>query len=133
MQSSVQTLLGGFRMASELLRPAVVGFIDLIVRDSTSNQLSVEEFIIPEQSPVTGRPLSQSGIRQVSNSLVLSVVRGEEQYFNPPSHLELQSGMTLVALGELDELECLGRYINGADVVTPQSNNPGGFVVVNKR
>ncbi len=125
--------IGGVRMASELLRPAVVGFIDLIVRDSTSNQLSVEEFIIPEQSPVTGRPLSQSGIRQVSNSLVLSVVRGEEQYFNPPSHLELQSGMTLVALGELDELECLGRYINGADVVTPQSNNPGGFVVVNKR
>lgn len=124
--------IGGLRMASELLRPAVVGFIDLIVRDSQSNQLSVEEFLISEKSPLRGRPLSQSGIRQVSNSLVLSVVTNGEQYFNPPPQLLLQSGMTIVALGEIDELECLGRYINGHDVVIPHSNSLSEIAVIHK-
>ncbi len=109
--------IGGMRMASELLRPAVVGFIDLIVRDSQNNQLSVEEFLIPPNSPIEGRILSKSGIRQVSNSLVLSIVHEGQQFFNPPPNLKLLSGMTIVALGDLDELSCLGRYINGHEVV----------------
>ena len=113
--------IGGLRMASELLRPAVVGFIDLIVRDSQNNQLSVEQFLIPTESPVEGRLLSKSGIRQVSNSLVLSIMHEGNQYFNPPPNLKLLAGMTIVALGELDELECLARYINGQEVVTPKS------------
>ena len=104
-------------MASELLRPAVVGFIDLIVRDSEDNQLSVEEFLIPDNSPINGRVLSNSGIRQVSNSLVLSIVHEGQQFFNPPSNLKLLPGMTIVALGDLDELSCLRRYIDGHEVV----------------
>lgn len=115
--------IGGLRMASELLRPAVVGFIDLIIRDSQSNQLSVEEVLIPSGSPVEDRRLSKSGIRQVSNSLVLSIMHEGEQYFNPPPNLTLLAGMTIVALGDVDELECLARYINGHDVVTPRSSS----------
>ena len=104
-------------MASELLRPAVVGFIDLIIRDSPQNQLSVEEVFIPEQSPLSGRLLAESGIRQVSNSLILAVIKseGEERIFNPPPQLRLYPGMTLVALGELDELKCLHRYVYGEE------------------
>jgi len=111
--------IGGLRMASELLRPAVVGFIDLIIRDSPQNQLSVEEVFIPEQSPLSGRLLAESGIRQVSNSLILAVIQGErgDRIFNPPPQLRLHPGMTLVALGELDELKCLYRYVHGEDVL----------------
>ena len=109
--------IGGLRMASELLRPAVVGFIDLIIRDSPQNQLSVEEVFIPEQSPLSGRLLAESGIRQVSNSLILAIImsEGEERIFNPPPQLRLHPGMTLVALGELDELKCLYRYVYGEE------------------
>ena len=116
--------IGGLRMASELLRPAVVGFIDLIVRDSEDNQLSVEEFVVPSNSPVQGLALSQSGIRQVSNSLVLSIVYGEKQFFNPPPTIELREGMIIVALGEVDELSCLRRYIAG-EVVLVTNNGKG--------
>ena len=109
--------IGGLRMASVLLRPTVVGLMDLIVRDSAQSLLSVEEFNIPEASPLNGSSLSHSGIRQVSNSLVLLVVTESGPVFNPSPQLTLEAGMTIVALGELDELDCLERYIQGEAVL----------------
>ena len=110
--------IGGLRMASELLRPTVVGFVDLIVRDSIDNQLTVEELLIPAHSPLCGKQLLNSGIRKIGNVLVLSVFFKKKQYFNPPPELVLEEGMTLVALGEIDDLDHLKNYVIGA-VIPP--------------
>ena len=42
---------------------------------------------------------------------------GGDRIFNPPPQLRLHPGMTLVALGELDELKCLYRYVHGEEIL----------------
>ena len=93
------THIGGRRMAHELLRPTVVGFLDIIARDMRRN-LDIEEIVIPERSPVAARTLARSKIRQESNALVLAVKdsNGDSTY-NPTPDFELRAGMTLVVLG----------------------------------
>ena len=139
------TTIGGLRMASEMMRPTVVGFIDLIVRDSEDNQLTVEELEIPPNSPLDGVELSRSEIRKVGNVLVLSVVRElteveqaqskaqgdgsakpgrKDHTFNPPPHFMLKAGMTLVALGELKDLSKLKEYVNSDAPPRSSSSSP---------
>ncbi len=106
--------IGGRRMAHELLRPNVVGFIDLIVRDS-DRTLSVEECLLPVHTPVHGRTLAKSGIRQVSQVLVLSVLLadGKRYEFNPAPDFVLESGMTLIVLGEPESIARLYAHVSG--------------------
>lgn len=107
------THIGGRRMAHELLRPNVVGFLDLLSRDLERN-LGIEEVTVPPDSPLAGKKLSESKIREVSSALVLAVVRDGEQIYNPPPTMELGAGMTMIVLGELDQIERLNRYVRGA-------------------
>ncbi len=104
--------IGGRRMANEMLKPSVVGFIDLLVGD-LDRSLTVGECLIPKQSPLDGVYLADSGIRQEVNVLVLSILcKGGAHYeFNPPPSFRLQEGMTLVVLGEKDAIERLEAYV----------------------
>ncbi len=111
------THIGGRRMAHELLRPNVVGFLDFISRDVERN-LGIEEVPIGAGSPLVGVRLSDSKIREVSSALVLAVVEGDTQTYNPPADFGFEQGMTLIVLGEREQLERLNRYVSGND---PQS------------
>jgi voltage-gated potassium channel len=113
------THIGGRRMAHELLRPNVVGFLDLMSRDISKN-LGIEEVTVLASSPITGRKLSESKIREVSNALVLAVIHGKEQIYNPPPQFELAAGMTLIVLGELEQIDRLHRFIRG-DSLPPKT------------
>ena len=115
--------IGGLRMASELLRPTVVGFIDLIVRDGNDNKLTVEELTLPENSPVCNLRLMDSGIRRVGKALILSVLSTDKHQFNPPPEFVLRAGMTLVALGEVDDLNRLKRYLLGLTSLSASSSD----------
>ena len=103
--------IGGLRMASELLRPRVINFIDLIVRDYQDNRLTVEEITIPEHSPICNKRLMDSGIRSVTNVLILSVLVDQQHHFNPPSSFILRGGMRLFALGDRDDLRLLRAHL----------------------
>lgn len=105
--------IGGRRMAHELLRPNVVGFLDLGGMSSRTRNLSIEEVLLPEGSPLVGKTLAKSGIRKVSNALVLAVFgpdEGEHTY-NPPPDFQFTSGMTLIVLGERDAVERLHHHV----------------------
>src|SRR5580700_8087971 len=67
--------IGGLRMASELIRPHVVGFLDLMLKDQ-SQTLRVEDIEISEASPWAGNPLSEIKIHARHNLLVLAVKSG---------------------------------------------------------
>ncbi|MCB9522012.1 MAG: potassium channel protein [Myxococcales bacterium] len=112
--------IGGRRMAHELLRPSVVGFIDLIVRDN-QRSLSVEECPLPPGTALAGKTLAQSGIRKVSNVLVLSVLSHDGRYtFNPPPSYVLEPGMTLIVLGEQPSIRRLYDYVAAAPTTDGQ-------------
>ncbi|MBI4955083.1 MAG: potassium channel protein [Myxococcales bacterium] len=105
--------IGGKRMAQELMRPNIVGFLDLIVRDE-EHRLDIEEITVPETSPLVGVKLAASRIREVSNALVLAATEpGGKQHYNPPPDFKLVAGMRLMVLGERHALERLQRHVAG--------------------
>jgi len=93
--------IGGKRMAREMLHPGVVGFMDLMVRHP-DHSLTVHEVTLPDDTPLDGLSLANSGIRKASDALVLSVLEpeGDRYIFNPPPDLILRRRMRLYVLGD---------------------------------
>lgn len=111
--------IGGRRMAHEMLRPNVVGFLDFGgSQASQARNLCIEEIPLPDGSPLVGRKLATSNIREVSHALVLAVIEpnGGEHRYNPPPEFTFQKGHTLIVLGERDDVARLNRFVNGEDV-----------------
>lgn len=92
--------IGGLRLASELLRPNVVEFLDEMIRDRDRN-LRIEEVEIPKVSVFTGKTLRESRIRDVTDALVLAIREGAHGkfHYNPGPDTVLEGGTTLVLLG----------------------------------
>jgi voltage-gated potassium channel len=111
------TQIGGRRMAHEMLRPTVVGFLDFISQDVERN-LDIEEVPIGASSPLVGRKLMSSRIREVSNALVLAVIADARHVYNPPPEFEFKAGMTLIVLGEREPIERLKLYVSGGGAPT---------------
>ncbi len=96
--------IGALRMASEMVRPMVVSFLDTMLR-SANPVLRVEEITpIPrfEGMPL-GELLAPSGHR----ALLLALRQKTEWIFNPPPQRLLAKGDTLIVMTSPDELETL--------------------------
>ncbi|MDP2168493.1 MAG: potassium channel protein [Thermodesulfovibrionales bacterium] len=96
-------LIGGLRMAAEMIRPAVVTFLDQMLRGRDKN-LRIEEVRIPEGSPVIG-----DGAGSVKkHAFVLAVMRKDGDYeYNPPDDFTLKEGMAIVFMGSPGDRERL--------------------------
>jgi voltage-gated potassium channel len=105
--------IGGMRMASEMLRPKAVKFLDEMLRDRNASRRIEEVFIAPG-SPVIGLTLSQARLRRWADSLVIAVRRndGSHQY-NPQASFRLAQGQTLIMLVLSSELHTLKTYVAG--------------------
>lgn len=90
--------IGGLRIASELVRPTVVSFLDKMLRDKRVS-LRVEEVRVPTDGP-TGRTLESLDVAGTTGALVLAVLpAGETRFeFNPPPERQVEPGMTLVVM-----------------------------------
>lgn len=102
--------IGGVRMVSEIIRPQVVEFLDLMLRDRDKN-LRIEEVLLPAGSRLHGKPLAEARIREKANLLVLAIRDPKTGSFvyNPGPTQELTSGMALIVLGESDSVHMLRR------------------------
>ncbi len=103
--------IGGMRMASELVRPTVVRFLDEMLRDRTSD-LRIEEVSIP--ADLKGeRPVSTLWNPDVSGVVLLAVrhpgAGGFE--FRPPNTTPLKPGMVLVVMADGDGKDRLANRI----------------------
>jgi voltage-gated potassium channel len=98
------TMIGGRRMASELIRPEVTEFLDIMLRDKDKN-LRLEEVTIDDTSSFVGMPLKDTPIRRETKLLVVAV-RSEDRTFiyNPDPDLVLARGTTLIVMGETDSI-----------------------------
>ncbi len=94
--------LGGLKIAQGLLRPALVDFMDLIIRRQELSLL-MEEIVVPKGARIAGRSLAQNQIRQKANVIVVAVKKpGQDITFNPLPETEIQVGDTLLVLGDED-------------------------------
>ena len=110
--------IGGLRMASELIRPTVVDFLDTMLRDRDRN-LRVEEVVIDEGAPAVGGRIRDLGLDDLPGVLLLAVrYRDGRWEYNPSRSSELLSGETLIFLGSPSDAvklrERLGRSISGS-------------------
>jgi voltage-gated potassium channel len=84
---------GGMRIASAMVRPHVVTFLDEMLR--SEHHLRVEEVKVPENCH--GRTLGE--LRRGDASFVLVAVRGQDDWsFNPPDDFVLAPGQTVIAM-----------------------------------
>jgi len=100
--------IGGLRMASELIRPQVVGFLDLMLKDQ-SQTLRVEEIEIDASSPWVGSHLCDLQIHARHNLLVLAVKSeiassAPKLWVNPPDKLVVHDGTAIIVMGNVKDI-----------------------------
>jgi voltage-gated potassium channel len=104
--------IGARRMAHAILRPTVIQFLEMAFADEHS-ALGIEEFPVTPESKLVGVALKDSLIRQELNLLVISIKRpGGKMTFNPSADTCIESGDTLVVVGENRNLAKLERRLN---------------------
>jgi len=104
--------IGGMRLASEMIRPSVVQFLDLMLRDKDQN-LRIEEVALSARSPLVGKPLADADLRKHADVLVVAVKTREGHYqHNPRPELVLTPDMVLIVLAQVAELSRLRVYVD---------------------
>jgi len=100
--------IGALRLVSELVRPTVVSFLDLMLRDK-SRTLRVEEATVAAGAELADRTLAQATLPQKTGQLVLAIKRRGEKafHYNPPADTVMREGDTLIVMGEAEGLERL--------------------------
>jgi len=92
--------LGGMRMAMAILRPAMLDFIEITTRRQ-SLELRMEEISICEGSPIIGKSIGESGIRQKYGLIIVAVKKDSgKMIFNPLANYIIERGDMVIALGE---------------------------------
>jgi voltage-gated potassium channel len=84
---------GGMRIASAMIRPHVVSFLDEMLK--SEKRLRVEEIPVPQH--FIPKPLSSLKLRS-SDYVLLAVREHSEWVFNPPMDYELRAGYTIIAM-----------------------------------
>jgi len=103
--------IGGLRMASEMIRPSVVEFLDLMLRGKEKN-LRVEEVTVRKNSSFAGRSLLQADIGSIADVLVVAVRKeGGAFHYNPKPDTVLQEDSVLIVLGMVDEVAKLRKVL----------------------
>jgi voltage-gated potassium channel len=108
--------IGGLRMASVMLRPAVVSFLDEMLRvpDQT---LRVDEVHVDRVPWLVGRTLADAHIGRRTGMLVVGIrTRDGEHRFNPHGSTLLNAGDILIVIGTPDQVATLHRAENLGDL-----------------
>ena len=101
--------IGGMRLASELVRPAVVGFLDQMLRDTNRN-LRIEEVAIGRDSALADKVVSALHLHDYGSGLLLLALRhpSGEYVFNPPADTLVPVGARLIVMGDPPSIAHLG-------------------------
>lgn len=91
-------MMGGRRLASELIRPTVTEFIDQMLRER-DEVLRLDEVVIPDGSSFVGKCLRDVPIRAETKLLVVALRVDKKFIYNPEPSAILEVGSVLVVLG----------------------------------
>jgi len=103
--------IGGRRLASLLLRPAVVDFLDVVMH-SKDIELLMEEVLVHPRSTFADITMEEARKRCIKGANILAIRKKDQERFvpNPQSDMVIEKGDKLIALGtraQLKELEGL--------------------------
>jgi voltage-gated potassium channel len=100
--------IGGMRLASELVRPTVVTFLDQMLRDTNRN-VRLEEIPVVAGSSLAGQAVSALKLHDYGTGLLLLAMRtaAGEYRFNPPAESRVEPGCHLIVMGDPSSVETL--------------------------
>jgi voltage-gated potassium channel len=110
------SFIGGLRLVSELMRPAVVSFLDNMLRKTDSPVRFAQINVGPGWAGKTLGALDTTGTEGLA-VLALKLSGTEDFTFNPGPDVVLKAGMELVTMGETARVQDLMRRVG--DTTTP--------------
>jgi voltage-gated potassium channel len=98
--------IGGLRMASEMIRPTAVNFLDKMLRSREGN-LRIHQITISSGSDFVGKTIKTSRLKDKHNIMVLACQEEGKKDFliNPPSSTPLALGTTLMVMGNVETIK----------------------------
>jgi voltage-gated potassium channel len=100
--------IGALRMASEMLRPTVVSFLDLMLQEK-SRTLRVEEIALSNTSAWIGKKVADLELSARYDLLLLALKSAEDPgkpiTFNPSSSTILSDETVMILLGDIGNLQ----------------------------
>lgn len=103
--------IGGTRMASVAVKPAVVSFLD-IVTSSGEKELQIESVAIKTKSKVANMSLFEAKIPQRTGLIVISIRKSKtgDLIYNPSSKTILEPEDEIIVLGQQENISALKHY-----------------------
>jgi voltage-gated potassium channel len=101
--------IGGLRMASEMIRPTVVSFLDIMLRDKEKN-LRVEEVMVSDQ--FVGKTISALNLKKYPHTLLLAVRTKKDWIYNPSDNYVIQPQDSLVIMTTPEERSELEKSLH---------------------
>lgn len=102
--------IGGLRLASEMLRPNVVSFLDIMIRSAEG--VRFEEAPIPNNSQAVDKSLESLNLHKRFGINPIAVREGGKKFhYNPAPSYRLKGGDTMVVIAEPDRLKKLRTFL----------------------
>ena len=99
------TIIGGRRIASVILKPAVADFLDRLF-PSESSDFELDEIEIAASSKLKGKSLAELSLNKEHNLLVVAIKkRGEKDFAMPSPEIKLEEGDKIIVFGKTNQLE----------------------------
>ena len=110
---------GAIRMASYMLRPVVVSFLDVATR-SPDLTLRMEQEAVGDNSPLAGKTLASVKIPQATGLIVIGIRKknppeADEEFdfvFNPQADTRMDPGDIMIVLGKPKQIDKLRKFVN---------------------
>lgn len=106
--------IGGLRMASEMLRPQVVAFLDDMLRDATGDK-RIEKVVVPKGSRFAGKKLGETEFRDATKLLILAARTAETEDFtySPGGNFAFQEDMVMLVMGASSDIRQAKKLLGG--------------------
>lgn len=96
--------IGALRMASEMIRPTAVDFLDHMLRSGKGN-LRIHELTVSQNSKFNQKEIHDCGLKERYDLLVLGAKDNDNDIeFNPSPTRLLATGTTLIVMGAVEEI-----------------------------
>ncbi len=104
--------MGAASMAHRIIRPTVTSFLDLAF-EHKRRDIQMEEIPVSESSELVNVMLKDSGIRQNYNLIIIAIKNPDgEMMFNPSFEAVIRPNDTVIAVGQVDNLQKLESILN---------------------
>jgi voltage-gated potassium channel len=106
--------IGGLRLASEMIRPLTVGFLDSMLREK-GEHVRFDEVAVAPASSLVGKSIDEVKSSSGGALLVAVIAAGSDRYeINPPASRVIATGDRMVLIGETEAIAALRRRVGAS-------------------